>query len=119
MLHKRRWCVSSVQPIDLADKLVDHSWTLCTGFECPPESKVFWINDSLSEDSLQEYAVVRKRSDDQWEQVESITVSWCDKHRLVMYAENLARPSAVAEFGRIDTPRLESPDEHKTCWCCQ
>jgi hypothetical protein len=119
MLHKRRWCVSTAQPIELADKLHDHSWTLCTGLECPPGSGVYWLNDSFSEDSAQEYAVVRKRPDGQWEQVESITVSWCNKHRLMLYAENLSRTAAVAEMGLIDEPRLETADEHKRCWCCR
>jgi len=33
VMHKRRWCVSAVATVEeLAQKLTQHTWTLCTGF---------------------------------------------------------------------------------------
>jgi virulence-associated protein VapD len=72
MLHKNRiWNVVDVTPEELEDKLVNYSWTLCTGFRLPDGT--LWLNDSTGEDSAQEYAVIKDNI-----QLESITVSWCD-----------------------------------------
>lgn len=94
MLHKtRRWSLVVVEPAELVEKLVNHSWTLCTGFECPPGSNVYWLNDSISPDAPEEYAVVRRRADGSFEQIESITVSWCDAAGLAEYIADFGQPA--------------------------
>jgi hypothetical protein len=68
MLHATR--LFQVGPVataeELAEKLVDHRWTLCTGFQF---AGMLFLNDSGSEDSPQEYAVIRDGR-----QIESITL---------------------------------------------
>ena len=56
MIHtKRRWYVSPVENTEtLAEKLTQHSWTLCTGFAL---QGTLFLNDSTSEDGAQEYAI--------------------------------------------------------------
>ena len=74
MMHKkRRWCVGPVENAEaLAEKLTQHSWTLCTGFEL---LGYLFLNDATSEDGAQEYAVVRRPAEpgQPWIQVESVT----------------------------------------------
>ena len=63
MFHDRRtWCVSPVEtPEELAEKLTEHSWCICTGFEI---QGYLFLNDATSEDGAQEYAVVRRPTKD-------------------------------------------------------
>lgn len=68
--HNRRWDVQEISPDELAKKLVDMSWCMCTGFLC---QGVLWLNDSTGPDGAQEWAVVRKKDG---LQLESITVGW-------------------------------------------
>lgn len=69
MLHTtRRWNVITLGPLQLAHRLANNSWTLCTGFRC---EGLLWLNDSTSEDAVQEYAVVRESDG---KQIESITI---------------------------------------------
>ena len=68
--HNRRWRSDEVTPEELAEKLVTHSWCMCQGWLC---EGVLWLNDAISPDGAQEWAVVRK-SDGR--QLESITVGW-------------------------------------------
>lgn len=91
MMHKRRlWTVAYVSTIrDLAEKLTEHSWCLCQGFQIGGYA---FLNDATSEDGAQEFGVVktdqllftRTSRDSHTErvytvdQVESITASWMD-----------------------------------------
>jgi len=149
MYHEtRRW---SVQPVssaeELADKLLNHSWCGCCGFEW---DGFLWLNDSTSSDAAQEYAVVRKLVDrsDEYRQVESITVSWCNQQQLLehirqIYHGEQASPveSSLVESGPVvftrsatdffralgvegglsETvvhPCIETPTEHGRCDHC-
>jgi hypothetical protein len=56
---------------ELAERLVEHTWTLCTGFR---HGGLLWLNDSTGPDGAQEFAVVREGR-----QIESITFSWCSR----------------------------------------
>lgn len=74
MLHEdRRFGIFNL-PDDLSEALAEFSrcgtWTLCTGFRW---RTLLLLNDSLSEDGAQEYAIVREATG---EQLESLTVSW-------------------------------------------
>jgi len=109
MMHRsRRFAVGNLLATELADKLKESTWTLCTGFRC---GRFLWLNDSTSEDAVQEYAVVRESD---MFQVESITVSWCTKERLYGYA---VAPGSVESFGKITNP-IDKVDEHERCALC-
>lgn len=77
MFKNRTHRVVSVASIDeLAEKLVEHTWTLCTGWEL---DGLLFLNDSTCEDGAGEWAVVIPDQDRRaGEQIESITFSWCD-----------------------------------------
>ena len=80
MIHRNRTYqvaedVTSVS--DLAERLTQHTWCLCTAFKLVVGGGVpelLFLNDSFSEDGAQEYAVVCNGR-----QVESITFSWCSQ----------------------------------------
>lgn len=144
MLHRNRaWCVAKVETAEqLADKLSEHTWCGCNGFEL---DNYLWLNDSTGPDNAQEYAVVQEPTDNdpEYRQVESITVSWCTKQELLAYIKSIhgdyppplmeAGPVVVArtkhEFlvalgskqrpaGHVVHPTLETPQEHGRCPLC-
>jgi hypothetical protein len=119
MMHtKRTWCVNLVgSPEELAEKLTNHSWTLCTGMK---HGDYLFLNDSTSEDGAQEYAVVKLPGDTGGfpRQVESITFGWCDFEKGLEYV----RRTLAGEYddGGTSLPglRLETPDQHDRCHLC-
>jgi len=84
MMHKNRRYTACETSLDAlcADFIRSPDWTLCTGFLVAYKGHQYLIlNDSTSEGSLQEYAILRvvEHVDAQhWKayQVESFTVSW-------------------------------------------
>ena len=144
MYHNhRRWSVQKVASADeLADKLLDYNWCGCCGFEL---EGFLWLNDSTSPDALQEFAVVSRPTEDcdEFRQVESITVSWCNRQQLLEYihsfqqetplptdtAGSVVKATTVADLyqslGALDQPQgwvvhpqIESPVEHGNCRHC-
>lgn len=99
MIHtKRVFCVATVATAEeLAEKLTQHSWTLCTGFEY---AGLLFLNDSFSEDGAAEFAVVRDGR-----QVESITFSWCTEAKALKHI-NEAAAGPGCDMGAF-VPRLE------------
>src|SRR6478609_5193448 len=98
MLHNRVWVVVEVAtPEELAEKLTQNSWCLCNGFRY---KDTCWLNDSTSEDSIQEYGIIREHDG---RQLESITVSWCKPEKIVEYAEQAANGELLGpwDLGRV------------------
>lgn len=117
MHKKRRWFVGPVDSAEtLAEKLTQHSWTLCTGFEL---LGYLFLNDATSEDGAQEYAIVRRPAEpgQPWIQVESITFSWCTGQEALMYIRNAVQGTWDAT-GRPVTPVVETVTEHGRCGLC-
>jgi len=118
LLHKkRRWCVAPVaSPEDLAEKLTEHTWTGCTAFEL---SGYVFCNDATSADGAQEYAVLKPLDGDRFDQVESITFSWCTRERALELVRQVLAGTFDAEraFGEVEA-KLEAPAEHGTCPLC-
>lgn len=83
MMHPNRtFCITDVTPEkreDMLSGLVENTWTLCTALRI---DGLLWLNDSISENGAQEYAVCVEVSQADGSilliQCESITVSWCD-----------------------------------------
>lgn len=86
MLHKHRiWHVQDIaDPNKLAELLTRHTWTCCTGFRY---SGYLYLNDSCSEDSAQEYAIIKEETG---QQVESITFSWCSLEEAGKYIRQIS-----------------------------
>lgn len=107
MYHEnRRWCVQPVVSCEeLADKLHNYSWCNCGGFEL---KGFLWLNDSTSPDAAQEYAVVKRPTDNSKEfmQVESITVSWCNSQQLMEYIRQI-------HTGNTDPPVENAPVDNR------
>jgi len=117
MLHrKRRWGVTPCGDTgELAAKLREQSWTLCTAFKTA--GGTVWANDSTSEDALQEYGVLRRTEGGGWRQVETITVSWCDQKKLCGYITQAdAGVFDDRTLARVRPERLEEP--HAPCPLC-
>lgn len=103
MFHSdRQWQLGMVESVDeLVEKLVDYSWTVCTGFVL---GDTVWLNDSTGADGAQEYAPLKRQVDGSYRQAESYTVGWCDnpesRGRLARFASELvaADPADVEYF---------------------
>ena len=117
MLHtKRRWGIAPCEDADeLAAKLTEHTWTLCSAFRTAHGT--VWVNDSTCEDALQEYGVLRRDEDGTWRQVETITVSWCGREKLRFYIDQAdAGAFDASALDQVQAERLEDP--HATCALC-
>lgn len=118
MMHVSRvWCVAPIESAEeLAKKLVDSTWTLCTAFEL---QGYLFINDSTSEDGAQEYAVVKRQADGTFLQVESITFGWCNFERALEHIRRaISGGDDANDFAMPVTPRLETAQEHGRCRFC-
>jgi len=115
MLHDRRtWGVAQCDDLDeLARRLTEQTWTLCTAFQT--STGTIWANDSISEDSIQEYAVLRPEADG-WRQVESITVGWTSPSELRAYIDRADRDEMDLRLDSIASERLEG--DHPRCRFC-
>lgn len=119
MMHKnRRFAVSEVESIDdLVEKLANHSWCGCQGFRL---KDTYWLNDSTSGDGAQEFAVFIKITEDinLYAEIESITVSWCSPERLRELIEKMLDTSHEKTIYGNYTLIIQTPQEHKSCYCC-
>ena len=122
MMHDtRRWSVGpAASAEDLAEKLTQHTWTLCTGFYVAGHPEYLFLNDATSEDGAAEMAVVKgglyatKRH-----QIESITFSWCTYETALDYVRRiLAGEMDATDFARPVQLRLERADQHSRCHLC-
>ncbi|MCI0541279.1 MAG: hypothetical protein L0Z50_39265 [Verrucomicrobiales bacterium] len=119
MMHKRRWCVSTVAtPQELARMLTERTWTLCSGFIVQGHPDVLFVNDATHEDGAGEWGVVR-RIDSKLVQVESITMSWASYEQALQYIEDaLAGKMDGNDFARPVTLHLDTPAQHGRCHLC-
>ena len=90
MLHTtRNWHVVPVTRVELIDRLTRQTCALTAGFLC---DEVWWLNDSITEDCPQTYAVLRRDGKTgAWRQLDSFTVSWMARERLAGLLANLAQ----------------------------
>lgn len=121
-MHKRRrWCVSAVATAEeLAEKLTQHTWTLCTGFFVQSHPRYLFLNDATHEDGAGEFGAVVGGMDGPYVQIESITFSWCSIEEALDYIrKTLAGEYDVSSFAHaLDLAgRLEPPDRHR-CHLC-
>ena len=118
MLHSRRtWGWTPVATTEeLAEKLTQHTWTGCSAFEL---AGYFFLNDSTCADGAQEYAVVKQLPDGSFEQIESITFSWCNQERaLELIRQVVAGQYDQADYRRTVNPKLETASDHGRCHLC-
>lgn len=80
MVHdKRLYSIKQVESAaELADKLINHTWCNCCGFQVK-ETNYLFLNDAFGEDSVQEYAVLKINPGGSMFQVESITFGWIEE----------------------------------------
>jgi hypothetical protein len=113
MWHKqRRFVVNNVTRDELFDKFTGDvsTWCLCQGWRC---EGLLWLNDSLSENGAQEYAVVRESD---MSQVESVTVSWMSQKRLRDFINEFPAQDDHLNLGPV-TNQLDTPGEHRAIRC--
>ena len=123
MMHqRRRWCVSSVATAEeLAEKLTQRTWTLCTGFSVQGYARYLFLNDATHEDNAAEFGVVTGGMDGPHIQIESITFSWCTvPEALDHIRKSLAGTYDASSFAHgLDLAgRLDSSERHGRCPYC-
>ena len=114
MLHKKRvFGVGDIETIEeLAEKLTGTTWTLCTGFRF---QGLLFLNDSFTEDSAQEYAVIRESD---LCQLESITFGWCNKEKAISLIKKCLDMTGDGFFGKLDLPLKIEPATQHHCGLC-
>jgi hypothetical protein len=120
MMHKSRtWCIFPIATKeDLAHKLADSTWCLCTAFEI---GDYLFLNDATSEDAAAEYAVLKKpaTAEAPYMQIESITASWMSEERLLEFiSRTLAGEYDESDWVRPVEPKLETCAQHQRCHRC-
>ncbi len=109
---QRVWCVANAADAETLARDLRRTWTLCTGFRL---GGYLFLNDSTSEDAIQEYAVVKE---DTRMQIESVTFGWMDEaNRLSFIHEVLAGQYDRENYGRLDPRRIQSPEQHHCVLC--
>ena len=91
----------------LAEKLTQHTWTLCTAFQLGP---LLFLNDSTSEDGAGEWAIVKDG-----QQIETITFGWCSEEQALAYILELQAGTLGTPFASV-TPRFHPP--RQPCAAC-
>jgi hypothetical protein len=116
----RIFCVETVSTVEeLAEKLIGHIWCLCAGFQLADAPDTLFLNDSLSPDGFQEYAVFR-RLKGKWFQVDSITFSWVESlEKACRYIRDAASGGSDLEAPKWGSaePSFHQPDQH--CAFCR
>lgn len=119
MFHeRRRWSIAHADSAEqLAHKLTEQTWTICSGFQF---RGYLFLNDSTSEDALQEYAIVKLNGPQgRPVQVESCTMSWCDYAKAVRYILGYtAGECDSSEFAHEVPISWESIEQHGRCRLC-
>ncbi len=126
MFHKTRtWKLAQFPNVILADKLSNNSWTLCQGFESKVKGVLF-LNDSLSEDGAQEFAVVYTENYTECIQIESITFSWCDEKEALKLIKECEREVRNKKKDKDKSFQLEQKlklnldlSENHKCYLCE
>lgn len=99
---------------ELAEKLTQHSWTLCTAFRY---GDIYFLNDSSGEDSAQEYAVFRKDAEGRYVKIESYTCSWMSPETFIGCAEKL--PPGPPAFYSQEPYALSFDHQQGGCYACR
>ena len=76
---RRKWhplCVASAE--DMAIRLTENRWNCNTAFHVAQNPTYAWINDSDSNDAVQEYSIVKRLSGSRWLYLDSVTFGWHD-----------------------------------------
>lgn len=109
MFEKNRiYGIAEVQSAaELAEKLTEHTWTLCTGFRL---GELLFVNDSTCEDGAAEFAVFRKER-----KIESVTFGWMTQQQAIDTILDLAAGGGI-DLGVIPL-LLEDARGHR-CGSC-
>lgn len=119
MLHKdRRWAIAQAESAEeLASKLTERTWTLCTGFEL---NEYLFLNDATHEDGAGEYAVVKKDGGNRESlQIESITMSWCTYAQALDHIrKTISGQYDTSDFTHAVPISWEPVEQHGRCHLC-
>jgi hypothetical protein len=113
VIHANRiFGVEQISNIEtLAHLLFHYTWANCAGYQL---GQYLFLNDSFGPDGAQEYAVFRI-SDDQFVQIESITVSWCYSEPLLEAILSRAMKSQL--FLKSYRLKIEDAATHHCHYC--
>lgn len=121
MHRNRRWGVVPVTSAEeLARKLTETTWTLCTGFYVVGHEDYLFVNDSTHEDGAQEFAVLKgKIGSEEFTQLESITFSWARLDQACEFVQAaISGRMDDSEFAHPLKLHLETLADHGRCHAC-
>ena len=122
MMHsRRRWGVGPVASADeLAHKLTESTWCLCTGFYVQGAEQYLFLCDATHEDGAAEYAIARGRiGSSEYVQLESITFSWCTYDAALDFIRQaITGQMDGSEFATPMTLSVETLNQHGRCHLC-
>ena len=85
--------------------LTQSTWTLCSAFVVNGHPDYLFLNDSTHEDGAGEWAILVRKPDESFLQIETITFSWCDESRGLDYVRRIhAGEFDAAEYAAVATP---------------
>ena len=119
MLHEsRRYGVKTLESMEeIAAAIVTLTWTGCAGFAVTRDPDLLILNDALSPDGVQEYAVVRKADLRSVYQLDSLSISWMTYESVLESLEDCrTRPRSLAITGLFELT-LEPIDQHECPLC--
>jgi hypothetical protein len=95
--------------------LVEHSWTLCTGWAIDGYA---FLNDSTSPDGAGEWAIVRLSDG---AQLESVTFSWMERDEAEAYIARVlaGELDGGPTYGSVPLERMLPPDQAHECAACR
>ena len=121
MHRSRHWGVGPVASAeDLARKLTESTWCLCTGFYVQGCEEILFLNDSTHGDGAGEWAVCRGRiGSPMFTQLESITFSWTTFDQALLYIQQaITGQMDQSEFATPMILNTETLEKHQRCHLC-
>jgi len=116
MTHSRKYKIAKITDVKELAKQIMTTQTLCMGFE---HEGVLFLNDSFTEDSAQEYAIVIPQKDGSFAQTESVTFSWIVDTEKVLETIGYCLTTKDLATAPIVIPVNIQLFPHKTCRFCE
>ncbi len=115
MLHKKR--IRNVKVIEdvreLAEDLTQETWVGCQGFKI---GDYYLLNDSTSEDSVQEYVVIWSAHGILFE-IESVTFGWMNTEAAELFLKKMLDGAYNETIYRVCSKDIISKKNHKCALC--
>ena len=115
---KRKWChIQVASAEELAIRLTESRWDCSTAFVVVHNPKYAWLNDSASDEAVQEYSVVKHISGSRWLYLESITFGCHDYQGALTLILTTLNGQDDFNVRRRSLQISIEPQRHHWDWC--